>query len=86
MNAMPWVRTGEWSGKPGRFSSLPTSRINPKSAGEGLKGQESSADCLWQILLCVVRMLLLFAGMNQPGEYIFVGSLLLMLGSQALSI
>ncbi|PTL85512.1 DUF2721 domain-containing protein [Vitiosangium sp. GDMCC 1.1324] len=38
------------------------------------------------LFLCVVCMLLLFAGMRQAGEYVFVGSLLLMLGSLALSI
>jgi hypothetical protein len=38
------------------------------------------------LFLCVVCMLLLFAGMRQSGAYVFVGSLLLMLGSLALSI
>ncbi len=38
------------------------------------------------LFLCVVCMLLLFAGMERAGEYVFVGSLLLMLGSLALSI
>ncbi len=38
------------------------------------------------LFLCVVCMLLLFAGMKRAGEYVFVGSLLLMLGSLALSI
>ncbi|QRK06868.1 DUF2721 domain-containing protein [Archangium violaceum] len=38
------------------------------------------------LFLCVVCMLLLSAGMQRAGEYVFVGSLLLMLGSLALSI
>jgi hypothetical protein len=38
------------------------------------------------LFLCVVCMLLLFAGRGRAGAYVFVGSLLLMLGSLALSI
>jgi hypothetical protein len=38
------------------------------------------------LFLCVVCMLLLFAGMDRPAEAVFAGSLLLMLGSLALSI
>ena len=38
------------------------------------------------LFLCVVCMLLLFAGMSRPAEAVFAGSLLLMLGSLALSI
>lgn len=38
------------------------------------------------LFLCVVCMLLLFAGLQRAGEYVFVGSLLLMLASLALSI
>jgi hypothetical protein len=38
------------------------------------------------LFLCVVCMLLLFAGMSRSGEYVFVGSLLLLLASLALSI
>jgi hypothetical protein len=38
------------------------------------------------LFLCVVCMMLLFAGLNRPAEVVFAGSLLLMLGSLALSI
>jgi hypothetical protein len=38
------------------------------------------------LFLCVVCMLLLFAGMELAGKYVFGGSLLLMLASLALSI
>jgi uncharacterized protein DUF2721 len=38
------------------------------------------------LFLCVVCMLLLFAGMRPAGAYVFVGSLLMMLASLALSI
>jgi len=38
------------------------------------------------LFLCVVCMLLLFAGMSRSAEFVFAGSLLLMLGSLALSI
>jgi Protein of unknown function (DUF2721) len=38
------------------------------------------------LFLCVVCMILLFAGMQRSAEYVFAGSLLLMLGSLALSI
>jgi Protein of unknown function (DUF2721) len=38
------------------------------------------------LFLCVVCMLLLFAGMERAGKYVFGGSLLLMLASLALSI
>ncbi|WNG58318.1 DUF2721 domain-containing protein [Archangium gephyra] len=38
------------------------------------------------LFLCVVCMMLLFAGLLRPAEYVFTGSLLLMLGSLALSI
>ncbi|WPB81874.1 DUF2721 domain-containing protein [Archangium violaceum] len=38
------------------------------------------------LFLCVVCMMLLFAAMSRPAEYVFTGSLLLMLGSLALSI
>lgn len=38
------------------------------------------------LFLCVVCMLLLFAGMRRAAELVFAGSLLLMLGSLALSI
>jgi hypothetical protein len=38
------------------------------------------------LFLCVVCMLLLFAGMNRAGELVFAASLLLMLASLALSI
>ena len=38
------------------------------------------------LFLCVVCMMLLFAAMSRLAEYVFAGSLLLMLGSLALSI
>lgn len=38
------------------------------------------------LFLCVVCMLLLFAGMQRAGAYVFAGSLLMMLASLALSI
>lgn len=38
------------------------------------------------LFLCVVCMVLLFAGMGRAGAWVFVGSLLLMLASLALSI
>lgn len=38
------------------------------------------------LFLCVLCMLLLFAGMTRLGEYVFIACLLFMLGSLALSI
>jgi hypothetical protein len=38
------------------------------------------------LFLCVVCMLLLFAGLSRSAEFVFAGSLLLMLGSLALSM
>ena len=38
------------------------------------------------LFLCVACMLLLFAGLERPGKYVFGGSLVLMLASLALSL